>query len=414
VTTDLIRILTLIENKTVTGPARILIEFARGASHPEPGSPAVHIALVTYHRGSDENLLETAAREAGLKIFSIPERKRFDTSVLAELRQIVDQYRPDILESRNVKSHFFIRLLGLHKRHPWVAWNHGYTATNRMDRTYNLLDRWSLRAAFRVVAVCGPLADRLVAQGVKRDKITVLHNFVKPFQRPSDDEVRRARLSLGLSDHEAVILKPFQRPSDDEVRRARLSLGLSDHEAVILAAGRLSKEKGHADLVAATALLARTGDLPPFRIVIVGDGPERDTIVQKAAALAISDKMILAGFQRDMSPYFAMARILALPSHSEGSPNVVLEAMAAGLPIAATRVGGVPEILVDRETGLMVPAHDPSALAAAIRELLTDAELSERLGETALRHALTTFTQESYQRNLVSFYQNTLRASGTG
>jgi glycosyltransferase involved in cell wall biosynthesis len=383
VTTNPIRILTLIESNTVTGPARILIEFARGAAIPEAGYPAVHVALVTYHRGSDENRLEIAAREAGLQVFTIPERGRFDTSVLARLRQIVDEYRPEILESRNVKSHFLIRLLGLHKRYPWVAWNHGYTATNRMDRAYNQLDRWSLRAPFRLVTVCGPFADRLVAQGVRRDKITVMHNFVRPSQPPSDDEVRRVRLSLGLS----------------------------DTEAVILAAGRLSLEKGHADLVAATALLAGMNQLPPIRVVIVGDGPERDALLRQAAALGISDKVVLAGFQRHMAPYFAMARILALPSHSEGSPNVVLEAMAAGLPIAATRVGGVPEILADRKTGLLVPARDPEALTAAIRELLTNSELSQRLAQAAFKQAQTTYTRESYKRKLVGFYQDTLRAS---
>jgi glycosyltransferase involved in cell wall biosynthesis len=384
VTTNPIRVLTLIESSAVTGPARILIEFARSAAHPEPGYPAVQVALATFHRGSGQSRLEVVAREAGLEVFAIPELRRFDTSVMEGLRQIVEQHRPDILESRNVKSHFLIRLLGLHKRYPWVAWNHGYTATNLKDRAYNQLDRWSLRAPFRLVTVCGPFAERLSAQGLRRDNITVLHNFVKPFQRPADIEVRSVRASLGLA----------------------------DSEAVILAAGRLSQEKGHADLVAATALLAPIGGLSPFRVVIVGDGPERDALARKASALGISNKVVLAGFQRDMAPYFAMARLLALPSHSEGSPNVVLEAMAAGLPIAATRVGGVPEILVDRETGILVPDRDPEAMSAAIRELLTDSELSQRLGEAAFRQAQTTYTLDSYRRELVSFYQDTLRSSG--
>jgi glycosyltransferase involved in cell wall biosynthesis len=101
-----------------------------------------------------------------------------------------------------------------------------------------------------------------------------------------------------------------------------------------------------------------------------------------------------------------------LPSHSEGSPNVVLEAMAAGLPIAATQVGGVPEIIVDRETALLVPARDPDALAAAVGELLMDPELSRRLGAAAAKQAQTTYTLESYRRTLVRFYQDTLRAGG--
>ena len=383
VTTDPIRVLTVIENKMVTGPARILIDFARCAALPERGLPAVRVAIVTYQRGDGESLLATSANEAGLEVFTIAEKGRFDTSVLGELRKVVDRYHPDILESRNVKSHFFIRLLGLQRRYPWVAWNHGYTATNRMDRAYNQLDRWSLQAAFRAVTVCGPFADRLAAQGLRRDNITVLHNFVKPFVRPSEAEVRNARHIFGLA----------------------------DEDAVILAAGRLSKEKGFADLVAATAQLASMGDLPAFRVVIVGDGPDRDALTRQAEALGIGDKVVFAGFQRDMAPYFAMARILALPSHSEGSPNVVLEAMAAGLPIAATNVGGVPEIIENRTTGLLTPSGDPAAMAAALHELLTDTELGQRLGESARAEARKNYTLESYRHKLVGFYQETLRAS---
>lgn len=382
VTKGPIRVLTVIENQMVTGPARILIEFARVAAYPEAGFPAVRVALVTYQRGPDESRLAEAAREAGLEVFTIPERGRFDTSVLARLRQVVDHYRPDILESRNVKSHFFVRLLGLHKRYPWVAWNHGYTATSLLDRTYSQLDRWSLPAAFRAVTVCGPFADRMAALGLQRNDITVLHNFVKPFRRPPEEEVRNARIRIGLS----------------------------DTEVVILAAGRLSREKGQADLLAATAQLAQMGDLSPFRIVIVGDGPERDALSRQAETLRIGHKVVFAGFQREMAPYFAMACMLALPSHSEGSPNVVLEAMAAGLPIAATNVGGVPEILEHGKTGLLVPARDPAAMAAAIRELLTDSELGQRLGESAQAEAYRGYTLESYRQRLVRFYQDTLQA----
>ena len=385
-TDNSIRVLTLIESKVVTGPARILVDFARSAAQPEPGLPAVQVTIVTYHRGSEENALENSAREAGLDAYSIPEQGRFDTTVMTGLRNIVDKLRPDILESRNVKSHFFVRLLGLHKRYPWVAWNHGYTATNQMDRAYNLLDYWSLRGAFRVVTVCRPFVDRLVSQGVKRDKVAILHNYVKPFERPPQEAVR-------------------------DVRR---TLGLDETEAVILCAGRLSGEKGHADLLAATAMLTRMGKLPPFRVVIAGKGPERDALLQQAKTLGVTDKVAFVGFQRNMAPYFAMANAMALPSHSEGSPNVVLEAMAAGLPIAATCVGGVPEILLDGQTALMVPARDPAAMSAAISKLLTDSELSRRLGQAAREEALNRYTLGSYRRKLVAFYQDTLLASRQG
>ena len=102
--------------------------------------------------------------------------------------------------------------------------------------------------------------------------------------------------------------------------------------------------------------------------------------------------------------------VVACASHSEGSPNVVLEAMAAGLPIAANRVGGVPEILEDGVTGLMVEPRNPHAMAQALLQLLSDAELRSRLGEAAKAQAALAHTPEAYRRALVGFYQETLRS----
>jgi len=110
-------------------------------------------------------------------------------------------------------------------------------------------------------------------------------------------------------------------------------------------------------------------------------------------------------------PYYALASIFALPSLSEGSPNVILEAMAAGLPIASTNVGGVPEILEDGVTGLLVPAHDPPALAEALRRLLTSEDLRAQLASAGRRQAETAHTLQAYKRELTQFYVDLLSAS---
>jgi glycosyltransferase involved in cell wall biosynthesis len=127
--------------------------------------------------------------------------------------------------------------------------------------------------------------------------------------------------------------------------------------------------------------------------------------------LGIEKRITFAGFQRDTKPYYAMASVVAVPSHSEGSPNVVLEAMAAGLPIAANAVGGVPEILQENVTGLMVPPRNPEAMAKAILRILSDQELRVRLGAAARARAESSHTPEAYRRTLVEFYQNTLESS---
>lgn len=379
-----IRVLTCIESNTVTGPSRILIDFASEAAIAEPGLPSVEVTLLTFHRGQGESALATAARSVGVPVMVIPERKRWDVGVLPKLRSAVAELKPDILETRNVKSHFLVRASGLQRRYPWVAWNHGYTSINRMDRAYNQLDRWSLRGAFRVMTVCGPFASALESRGIPRTNISILHNFVKRYLPPSAEELQRIKRELGLHG-----------------------------ELVILVVGRLSSEKGHADLLHAMAVLNRDESLPKFRVVLVGDGPELDNLSQLSRRLGVNPKLIMAGFQRDVGPYYGVANIFALPSHSEGSPNVVLEAMAAGLPIAATSVGGVPEIVVDGENALLVPAREPEAMANALRRLLTSEELRKQLGLAASARAESVHTFDAYKRSLTEFYVETLLTSGS-
>ena len=375
-----IRVLTLIENATVTGPARNVIEFGKMAAHAEQDLPAVEVTIVTYQRGEEESALARAAKEAGLAVSTIAERRRWDTKVLGQLKRVVTEINPDILETRNVKSHFLVRLTRLHRKYPWIAWNHGYTTTSRMDETYTRLDRWSLKGAYRVVTVCQPFAKELAKLGVRKDRITILHNAVKPFVAPPADEIERTWRKLGIA----------------------------DDEAVILAVGRLSQEKGHADLIRAAAILSGLPGVPRFRVVIVGDGPEREPLLRLASELGVAQRIKLAGFQRDMGVYYAMATVLAVPSHSEGSPNVVLEAMAAGLPIVANEVGGIPEILEQDATGLMVMPRNPDAMAKAILRVFTDNELRERIAATARECASTDHAPQAYRRALVEFYQEIL------
>jgi glycosyltransferase involved in cell wall biosynthesis len=177
---------------------------------------------------------------------------------------------------------------------------------------------------------------------------------------------------------------------------------------VVVSIGRLSTEKGHADLVRALSLVSKIPDVPPFRTIIVGDGPERERLRQLAVQTGIGDRITMTGHQTDVRSYYALASVFALPSHSEGSPNVVLEAMAAGVPVAATAVGGVPEIVEHDRTGLLVPARDPAAMAQAIGRLLRDKSLRRRLGEAGREHARREFTPEAHARSLRLFYWEVL------
>jgi len=385
--TRTIRLLSVMEATTVTGPAKNLLGFVARARSSEfaesAGLPRVETRVVTFQRAGGDaaadgapNAFVAGARAAGLEVDVIPERFRFDPRALEGLRRAVERHAPDVVQTHMVKSHFLLRLSGLGRRFPWVAFHHGYTATDTKMRLYNQLDRWSLPGAARVLTVCGPFAEQLARTGVRRERITVRHNSVT---RPA-------------------------RADDASLAALKARLGLKEGERVILAVGRLSFEKGHADLVAALGELKRLDPALDFKLVVAGDGPERARAEEAAGALSLSDRVVFAGHTSDVRPFYALADVLALPSHSEGSPNVLLEAMAAGVPVAATRVGGVPEIAEDGESALLVPARDPSAMAAALRRLLTDTPLAARLSESARERVLTEFSPEAYARALVEFY----------
>jgi glycosyltransferase involved in cell wall biosynthesis len=118
----------------------------------------------------------------------------------------------------------------------------------------------------------------------------------------------------------------------------------------------------------------------------------------------------LTGLQRDVGPYYAIADMVVMPSHSEGSPNALLEAMIAGAPVVATRAGGIPEIAMHEETAILVESRDPEGLATAIHGLLHDPEKRRRLGEKARMVARTEYSPEAYRRSLGQIYAQVLEA----
>jgi glycosyltransferase involved in cell wall biosynthesis len=380
--TQTVKLLSVIEATTVNGPAKGLLAFCRLAGAAEPlaeGLPRVEATLVTYERGDEgdtPNAFVNAARKAGLEVEVLRERFRFDTRVIEQLRRVVERRAPDILETHMIKSHFLAKLSGLGKRLPWVAYHHGYTTTDMKMRVYNQLNRWSLPSAARVVTVCRPFAEQLARAGVDPRRIRVKHNSI-------------------------AAPAPV---AEAEVAALRARLGIKDDERVLLAVGRLSREKGLADLVRAVARLRETAPDVNFKLVILGEGPERSSVESEARRLGLVERVVFAGHASDVQPFYALADALALPSHSEGSPNVLLEAMAAGVPVAATRVGGVPEIVADEETALLVPPRDPDALAGALARLLSDRTLARALAERAKEHALAHFSPESLARSLVETY----------
>lgn len=374
------RILAVVEATNVNAVAKNMFEFQRAANELTERSavvPAIELSLVTFDRNNNSAEFVSAARELGLDVDVIPERGRFDRSVIRALQTIVAQRSPDVIVTHQVKSHFLMNISRLWQKYPWVAFNHGYTTTDRKMLVYNRLDRWSLPKADRVVTVCDAFRQKLVKLGVPRDRIHVQHNSIRPGAAVSPEQTQLLRRKLDLK-HD---------------------------ERIILAVGRLSKEKAQIDLLRAFKNLSEQHLEIAARLVVVGDGPERETLEATAASLGLSDRVIFAGQVNNVEVYFRAADVLVNPSHSEGSPYVLLEAMAAGLPIVATAVGGVPEMVENNKTALLVPDNDSQAMADAIARLLSDKNFAAQLSDNAGALISSRFSPETYVQSLAEVYR---------
>jgi glycosyltransferase involved in cell wall biosynthesis len=178
--------------------------------------------------------------------------------------------------------------------------------------------------------------------------------------------------------------------------------------AIVLAVGRLRAPKDFVTLVAATAQLA-----PDVACVhIVGDGPDRPAVEREIARHRLEERVVLLGEREDVAGLLASADVFVLPSRSEGMPMSVLEAMAAGLPVVASAVGGVPELVIDGETGTLVAPGDPDALARALGALVADPAARARLGAAARARAEAEFGIEANRQAHVALYQAALAVRG--
>jgi glycosyltransferase involved in cell wall biosynthesis len=169
--------------------------------------------------------------------------------------------------------------------------------------------------------------------------------------------------------------------------------------------GRLVPVKDHALLLAALAALP--ADERP-QVFLVGDGPLRAELEAAATARGVADRVIFTGHVDDLAPLYQSLDLLVLCSASEGSPMVVLEAMSYGLPVLATAVGGVPDLVRDGETGLLCPAGDGRALAAALARLLADDNLRRRLGAAGFARARRDFDADAWACHHVALYRTCL------
>jgi glycosyltransferase involved in cell wall biosynthesis len=254
-----------------------------------------------------------------------------------------------------------------------VATAHLYTEVPAGIRT-ELSQRLAAVCINRYIAVSNEVAMRLRARfRVPARKVQVIHNGIDPSR--------------------------YCRLPDP---RLRASLDAGTGRPIALCVARLDRQKGHRHLVEAAAAV------PDAVFVLAGEGEERAALEGQVRALGLVDRFRFLGHRADVPDLLAACDVLILPSLFEGLPLSVLEAMAAGKPVVATAVGGTDEAVVHGETGLLVPPADPAALAAAIRAILTDPAMAERLGMAGRARVQREFSVARMTAEVSAVYESLL------
>ncbi len=255
--------------------------------------------------------------------------------------------------------------------------------------------RYFFRRADRVLAVSESIRQSLMRHcRLEPQMVTVLYNGVD-LDRFSHPHVAPGFIPGQTSGGQA--------PALQNANETRQQWGINPQEIVVGSVARLVPVKGLFDLVQAAAIARKS--CPELCLVLVGGGDLRSELEAEARKLEL--RAVFTGTQEDVRPFIDMFDLAVLSSHSEGFGNSLLEAMAASLPIVATRVGGIPEI-VTPETGLLVPPKDPQALAQAILKLAGDKDMQKRMGSAGRKRVEDVFSLEKTLSNTIKLYQEIL------
>jgi glycosyltransferase involved in cell wall biosynthesis len=346
--------------------------------------------LAASFRESDASSLADARRR-GCRLVDLPALGRevapvADLTALAQILRLIRREQPAIVHTHTSKAGFIGRLAAVIARVPAVIHQphghvfYGYYSARR-TAVFTALERQAARWTDRIITLTDRGAVEHLAHGIGRAEqyVTV----------PS-----------GVPTAELRAAAPARR-------EARARLGLDPTAFVVVGLGRLVPIKGFDFLV--RALPAVVEQIPSARVLLVGEGAERPRLEALARSLGVAERLGMLGGVFDVTTRLAAADVLAVPSRNEGMGRVIVEAMALGIPVVATAVGGVPDVVADGESGRLVGPGDVDALATALVELGRDEALRGKLGEAAQARA-ESFSSAVAREKLLAVYADLVRA----
>ncbi len=306
----------------------------------------------------------------------------WDIPRYVKLIGIIREYRPDIIHGAVFEGVTMACVCGFLTRVPVVIAEETSDPQNR-SRKADFLLRLLCKAADRMVAI---------SEGTKRYLI---------------ERARIPASKVRLINNGCDLPNPVDA---GRIEALKSELGIRPGDFVVGSVGRLSNDhKRFTDIIEAVASL---GDRPDIKILIVGDGPDRKMIEECAERHGMSDRLIMAGYQWDTTPYYMLMDLFCLASSREGFGIVAAEAMFNRLPALVTSVGGLKYVVEEGETGYIVPPFAPQDLAARIDVLSRDAELCRRLGNNGYQRAMREYSPQAYVARVDGLYKECMQTIG--
>lgn len=361
------------------GPEKTIIQ---GAALTNPERARVTVCYLRHEADASDELAERA-RALGLDYLEIRQRRRDVRESLKQLRQLVRKREIDVVHAHEYKSDFIAAYLANAEGTIPLATAHGWTGHSVRERwAYYPLDRRILTRFPKVLAVSGQIRGELIRAGASPERVETLLNGIDP---------------------------DLYRLDQRRVAVARDRFAVRPGEIAIGSVGRIEPQKRFDLLVEAFARL-RTKDRR-LRLLLAGEGSLRAWLMSRADALGLGDSCCFVGHCPEVGDFYHALDVFVQSSDYEGTPNVVLEAMALEVPIVATDVGGTAELITDGVHGLIIPPGDSSRIAHALTTTLADKASTTRRIAAARRRVEVELSFQNRCRRLEEIYEQLVLGS---
>jgi len=366
------RILYLISSISFLGAERVLAELARKLDRDRF---QIHIGLMVGHT----DMSDAFRNEIGVSdvtFVKFERASRFSFRIVKEIARYIDANEIDIVHSQGYKPDVHVALATLFTRKKCVLISacHTWKLRTLRERLYRWVNLGVLRCFDGIIAISPEVKRELEYAGIRSDRISIIDN------------------GIDVDESQDCSARTY----------ARESLGLSETDFVIGCVASLTVEKAHKDLVRAFHVVSKARS--ELRLVLVGDGNEQESLVQFACELALTKKVMFAGRRTDVRVLYYAFDIFALVSYAEGLPMAMLEAMAAKIPVVASSVGAIPDVIENGKNGLLVEPGNIENITKAMEYLFENADMRMKLGISGYDTIVDKYSSKRMARDYERFY----------